>query len=88
MSTSAISNQLEHFTNFGDLLKYLRHRAGLSQLELSIAVGDSGAQLSRFEHNRRIPISDLAALLALFVPVLKLKQSLRSLHDWWRWQRR
>jgi WD40 repeat protein/transcriptional regulator with XRE-family HTH domain len=58
------------FATFGDLLKYLRRRAGRTQLELSIAVGYSEAQISRLEQNQRLP--DLAALQALFIPALDL----------------
>src|SRR4029079_3552808 len=60
------------FGNFGDFLKYLRRRRQLTQLELSIAVGYSEAQISRLEKNQRLP--DLAALKALFVPALHLEQ--------------
>lgn len=59
---------LDQFTTFGDLLKYLRRRAGLTQLELSIAVGYSDAQISRLEQNERLP--DLATLTARFLPAL------------------
>ena len=56
---------------FGDLLKYLRRRAQLTQRELAIAVGYSEAHLSRLEKNRRLP--DLATLAALFIPALGLE---------------
>ena len=59
------------FTTFGDLLKYLRRRQKLTQLELSITVGYSEAQISRLEKNQRLP--DLTALNALFVPALHLE---------------
>ena len=59
------------FTSFGDLLKYLRRREQLTQLELSIAVGYSEAQISRLEKNQRLP--DLSAVKALFVPALHLE---------------
>src|SRR6185295_13026030 len=62
---------LQSFQTFGDLLKYLRTRAGLTQRELSIAVGYSEAQISRLEQNQRPP--DLAALTALFIPALYLE---------------
>lgn len=66
-----IKNQavsLDQFSTFGDLLKYLRRRAGLTQRELSIAVGYSDAQISRLEQNQRLP--DLATITARFVPAL------------------
>jgi predicted ATPase len=62
---------LESFQTFGDLLKYLRRRARLTQRELCIAVGYSEAQISRLEQNLRPP--DLAALTALFIPALYLE---------------
>jgi WD40 repeat protein/transcriptional regulator with XRE-family HTH domain len=66
-----VSNRLYSFTTFGDLLKYLRRRARLTQLELSITVGYSEAQISRLEKNLRLP--DLTALKALFIPALHLE---------------
>jgi WD40 repeat protein/transcriptional regulator with XRE-family HTH domain len=59
---------LDQFTTFGDLLKYLRRRAGLTQIELSVAVGYSNAQICRLEQNQRLP--DIASLAARFVPAL------------------
>ena len=59
-------------TTFGEYLKFLRRREQLTQLELSIAVGYSEAQISRLEKNQRLP--DLAALKALFIPALHLEQ--------------
>jgi transcriptional regulator with XRE-family HTH domain len=59
------------FTTFGDLLKYLRRRQRLTQLELSIAVGYSESQITRLEKNQRLP--DLAAVKALFIPALRLE---------------
>jgi WD40 repeat protein/transcriptional regulator with XRE-family HTH domain len=60
------------FTTFGDLLKYLRRRLHLTQLELSIDVGYSEAQISRLEKNQRLP--DLTAIKALFIPALHLEE--------------
>ena len=68
MNTVPISSQANSFSTFGDLLKYLRRRAHLTQLELSIAVGYSEAQISRLEKNLRLP--DLTSLKALFIPAL------------------
>ena len=68
MPVSSTMIALDQFTTFGDLLKYLRRRAGLTQLELSIAVGYSDAQISRLEQNERLP--DLATLTARFLPAL------------------
>jgi len=65
------SSSPNSFTTFGDLLKYLRRRERLTQLELSITVGYSEGQISRLEKNLRLP--DLAALKALFIPALHLE---------------
>ncbi len=62
---------LERLTTFGELLRYLRRRAGLTQTSLSIAVGYSDAQISRLEQNLRLP--NLATVQARFLPVLRLK---------------
>jgi predicted ATPase/transcriptional regulator with XRE-family HTH domain len=59
------------FTTFGELLRYLRTRARLTQRDLSIAVGYSEAQISRLEGNQRPP--DLAAVAALLIPALDLR---------------
>ena len=71
MDPSPDSSSPNSFTNFGDLLKYLRRRARLTQLELSITVGYSEGQISRLEKNLRLP--DLTAIKALFIPVLHLE---------------
>ncbi len=62
----------DQFTEFGELLKYLRRRRGLTQRELSIAVGYSDSQISRMEQNQRIP--DQATLSARFIPALEMEQ--------------
>ncbi|MCO6451478.1 MAG: PQQ-binding-like beta-propeller repeat protein [Caldilineales bacterium] len=71
MSVSSSSIALDRFTTFGDLLRYLRRRAGYTQRELSIAVGYSDTQISRLEHNERLP--DLATLTARFLPILEIE---------------
>ncbi len=63
---------LERFSTFGDLLKYLRRRAGLTQSQLSIQVGYSDTQISRLEQNERLP--DLATITARFLPVLEVEK--------------
>jgi WD40 repeat protein/transcriptional regulator with XRE-family HTH domain len=62
----------ESFQTFGDLLKYLRRREHLTQLELSIAVGYSETQIGKLEKNQRRP--DLTAIKALFIPALHLEE--------------
>jgi non-specific serine/threonine protein kinase len=58
----------EKFTTFGELLRFLRRKANLTQRELSIAVGYSESQISRLEQNERAPGE--ATLAARFVPAL------------------
>ncbi len=71
MSTSIPTSTLEKFTTFGDLLRYLRRAAGLTQLELSVQVGYSHAQISRLEQNLRLP--DIPTIEARFVSALGLE---------------
>jgi DNA-binding XRE family transcriptional regulator len=71
MDASIPSEILDKLTNFGELLRYLRRRAGLTQTQLSIAVGYSDAQISRLEQNLRLP--NLATVQARFLPELQLK---------------
>ncbi len=70
MKTATVAIALAQFTTFGDLLKYVRRRAGYTQRELSIAVGYSDTHICRLENNERLP--DLATLTARFLPVLGL----------------
>ena len=71
MSARRTAIQPDQFATFGQLLRFLRQRAGLTQRELSIAVGYSESQMSRLEQNQRAP--DEAALAARFVPALHLE---------------
>lgn len=77
MSPKADAALLDSFTTFGDLLKYLRRRAQITQRAVGIAVGYSEAHISRLENNHLPP--DLAGLVALFVPVLKLQEEPETL---------
>ena len=72
---SGISGTLvpENFNNFGELLRYLRERAELSQRELALYVGYHYSYMSRIENNEHIP--DSAMLMARFVPALGLDQA-------------
>ncbi len=70
MLTSIPTATLEKFTTFGDLLRFLRRRAGFTQMELALAVGYSDAQISRLEQNLRLP--DIPTIEARFVPALDL----------------
>jgi len=60
----------EQFNNFGELLRFLRERAELSQRELALQVGYHYSYMSRIEKNERLP--DSATLMARFVPALDL----------------
>ncbi|MGE5124521.1 MAG: helix-turn-helix domain-containing protein, partial [Acidobacteriaceae bacterium] len=71
MSDTIPTSTLEKFTTFGDLLRYLRRRAGITQTELSIAVGYSISQISRLEQNLRPP--DIPTIQARFIQSLCLE---------------
>jgi len=70
MSPTAVTP--EQFSSFGELLKYLRRQARITQRELAIAVGYSDTQISRIEQNQRVP--DSVTVTALFVPALYIEQ--------------
>ncbi len=63
---------MESFTTFGDLLKYLRRRARMTQRELGIAVGYSESQITRLESGQREP--DAIMVEHQFVEALDLKR--------------
>ena len=67
---SSSAPELEVPDTFGELLKYLRRRARLTQLDLAVAVGYSREQITRLENNQGAP--DHLAVKALFVPALDL----------------
>ena len=71
MPASIPTTTLEKFTSFGDLLRFLRRRAGMTQMELSIAVGYSDAQISRLEQGLRLP--DIPTVEARFISALCLE---------------
>ncbi|MCX6046281.1 MAG: tetratricopeptide repeat protein [Chloroflexi bacterium] len=68
----SVSGTLTAVTAFGDLLRQLRRRAGMTQGELAALVGFSVAQISRLEQNERLP--DLAIIVEKFVPALALQE--------------
>jgi WD40 repeat protein/transcriptional regulator with XRE-family HTH domain len=71
MPISIPSNTLEKFTTFGDLLRFLRRRVGLNQIELANAVGYSNTQISRLEQNLRLP--DISVIQSHFISALGLE---------------
>ncbi len=77
MPNSIPTSTLSKFTTFGDLLRFLRRRAGITQVELSIAVGYSDPQISRLEQNLRLP--DIPTLEARFVKPLYLEEEPQAL---------
>jgi predicted ATPase/transcriptional regulator with XRE-family HTH domain len=58
-------------TTFGDLLKRLRKRAGMTQDELAAATGYSPSLIGALERNERLP--DIEAVIQVYVPKLGLQ---------------
>ena len=75
MAGSIAALSPDSFNNFGELLRYLRERAELSQRELALQVGYHYSYMSRVEKNERLP--DTATLMARFVPALGLEDDPR-----------
>ncbi len=71
MRTPFVSTTALAALTFGDLLKQLRRRAGLTQGELAGRVGYSVAQISRLEQNLRLPT--VTVIAETFVPALDLR---------------
>lgn len=57
---------------FGNLLKQLRKRAGMTQRDLAAAVGYSVSFVCALEQNRRLP--DVETVLQTFIPALSLQE--------------
>lgn len=75
LSGSDMSTLVGSSTTFGDFLRQLRRRVGLTQGELAALVGFSVAQISRLEKNERLP--DLAVVTQEFLPALALDEEPR-----------
>jgi transcriptional regulator with XRE-family HTH domain len=75
VAASTTLETLDKFSTFGDLLRFLRRRAGLTQMELAIAVGYSDAQVSRLEQNLRQP--DIPTVEARFPEALGIEDQPR-----------
>jgi predicted ATPase/DNA-binding XRE family transcriptional regulator len=60
----------EFANSIGDILKYLRKKAGLTQRQLAETIGSSPALISRFESNERMP--SIGMLRGLILPTLKV----------------
>ena len=77
MPVSIPASTLEKFTTFGDLLRFLRRRVSITQMELADAVGYSDAQISRLEQNLRLP--DIPIIESRFVPALGLEDEPKAI---------
>jgi predicted ATPase len=62
---------LSSFTTFGEMLRHLRLRAGLTQDEFGLAVGYSRAHVARLESGQRTP--NIGAVQARFIEALQLR---------------
>ncbi|HSL42851.1 MAG TPA: AAA family ATPase [Anaerolineales bacterium] len=72
MTASISLTTLDKFSTFGDLLRFLRRRVGITQIELATAVGYSDTQISRLEQNLRLP--DIPTIQARFISALDLEE--------------
>src|SRR5215510_1449986 len=72
MLDSAAAVSPTSFPSFGDLLRYLRKRAELSQRELASHVGYHYSYMSRIENNEYVP--DPTVLMSRFIPALHLEK--------------
>ena len=57
---------------FGDLLKQLRKRVGMTQDDLAAAIGYSRALIGALERNQRLP--DIAVVMQTYLPALGLQE--------------
>jgi predicted ATPase/DNA-binding XRE family transcriptional regulator len=62
----------DSFTSFGALLRHVRLRAQMRQLDVALAVGYSEAQIGRLEKDQRLP--NVAMVAAQFIPALGLER--------------
>ena len=77
MAVSIPSTTLDKFTSFGDLLRFLRRRVGLTQMDLAKEVGYSDTQISRLEQNLRLP--DIPTVQNRFVPALGIEDEPKTI---------
>ena len=59
-------------TTFGDLLKRLRKRAGMTQDDLAAAIGYSRSLVGALERNDRLP--DVEVVIQTYLPALGLQE--------------
>ena len=62
----------DSFATFGELLRHLRRRAGLTQQQFGQAVGYSEPHVARLEGGQRLP--DVGAVRTAFVEALGLQR--------------
>jgi predicted ATPase/DNA-binding XRE family transcriptional regulator len=72
MSERKSSFAPQQFSTLGELLRYLRERAHLTQRELAAQIGYHHTYISYVEKNQRVPAK--SALLGRFVPVFGLEE--------------
>jgi predicted ATPase/DNA-binding XRE family transcriptional regulator len=66
------SDEFDRFDSFGELLRHLRRRTGLTQRDLGQAVGYSETHVTRLENGQRLP--DLTAVKGAFVDALGINR--------------
>lgn len=77
MPTSIPATTLDKFSSFGDLLRFLRRRVGLTQMDLAREVGYSDTQISRLEQNLRLP--DIPTVQDRFVSALGIEDDPKTI---------
>lgn len=77
MTTDIPAATLDKFTTFGDLLRFLRRRVGITQMELAAAVSYSDAQISRLEQNLRLP--DIPTIKTRFAHALGIEDEPKTI---------
>ena len=70
-------------TTFGDLLKRLRKRAGMTQEDLAAAIGYSRSLIAALERNQRLP--DVEVVIETYLPALGCRRSRAWLPNWSNW---
>ena len=66
-----MAHEIDSITSFGEMLKYLRQRARMTQRELGTAVGYSYSHIARLERSQRLP--DASVVRVHFVEALGLQ---------------
>jgi transcriptional regulator with XRE-family HTH domain len=77
-SIMSLSTAVPEAVTFGDLLKQLRKRNGMTQADLATAVGYSVPFISNLELNQRLP--DVQMIAQHFVPALGIQEEPQLAH--------